>query len=550
MSEKVFTPIEMLEKWVKKDPQKIFLKQPINREILSFSWQETWDEARKVADYLSKQNFPKGSHIALMSKNCAHWIICDLGIWMAGHVSIPLYPNLNPETIRQILDHSESKLLFVGKLDGWNNMKSGVPEKTPMISFPHKLYKTDSSLKDWDQVIKEPIVENKIYRPSLEEIATIIYTSGTTGLPKGVVHSFGSYATAISHAVKELNLLPSERIFSYLPLSHVAERLLAEAWALYCGGTIFFAENLDTFKDDLLIAKPTIFLAVPRIWSKFQEGILKKLPQAKLNLLLNIPLVNLLIKKKIRAGLGLSDARNACSGAAAIPKTLIEWYKKLGINIQEAYGMTENFAYSHFNRHDCIEVGSVGQTFPLVDCKISDQGEILVKSPGSMLGYYKMPKESQEMFDGGYLKTGDQGEITSKGFLKITGRVKDLFKTSKGKYVAPSPIELKISSSPILENVCLVGSGLPQPIAICVLSEIGKQMSKNEVESELQKILKETNGTLDDHERVKKIFLVKEAWTVENNFLTPSMKIKRNMVEKKYLSVVENLKSPSAIVWE
>ena len=523
------SPLEMLYKWEQEKPEEIYLSQPIDGTWHHWSWKEFGIEVRKMASYLKSLDLPMGSKIALLSKNCAHWMMTDMAVMMSGHISVPLYPNLNAETLAKILAHSESKLLFVGKLDNFNDMKSGIPTGMDCITFPFYA----ENYQRWDNLTKEiePMQEN-IIRES-NELATIIYTSGTTGTPKGVMHKFYNFSFATTNAVQTL-VLSNEVFFSYLPLCHIAERLLVQMGSLYSGGRVYFAESLDTFADNLAAASPTVFLGVPRIWTKFQQGILTKLPQNKLNILLSIPLISSLIKSKIKKGLGLHNTRNTFTGAAPTPVALIKWFARLGINIQEAYAMTENTCYSHVSYSNNINVGYVGQALPKCDVKLSAHKEILIKHDALMDGYYKMEKETKETIVDGWLHTGDEGEIDENGFLKITGRVKDLFKTSKGKYVAPSPIEMRLSANKNIEQVCVVGTGLPQPIAIIVLSERGKNKSKEDLISSLITTLEVVNPKLDSHEKIHNFIVVAEEWTVENKLLTPTMKIKRNAIEKIY----------------
>jgi long-subunit acyl-CoA synthetase (AMP-forming) len=458
-------------------------------------------------------------------------MMTDLAIMMSGHVSVPLYPNLNAESLAKILKHSEAKLLFVGKLDNYTDMKSGVPTDMTCISFP--FYFED--YPKWDEVTRDiTAVQENIIRDE-QEIATIIYTSGTTGDPKGVMHKFYNFSFATTNAVNSLHL-DNAVFFSYLPLCHIAERLLVQMGSVYSGGRVYFAESLDTFATNLSEASPSVFLGVPRIWTKFQQGILTKLPQNKLNILLSIPIISTLIKKKIKKGLGLSKARNIFTGAAPTPVTLIKWFARLGINIQEAYAMTENTCYSHVSLRNKIKIGFVGQALPFCDVKLSERKEILIKHDALMDGYYKDDQETNKTIIDGWLHTGDEGSIDKDGFLKITGRVKDLFKTSKGKYVAPSPIEMKLSANKNIEQVCVVGIGVPQPIAIVVLSEGGKLKSREDLINSFTTTLQLVNHKLDGHEKIHNLIIVKEDWTVKNELLTPTMKIKRNAIEKIYQS--------------
>jgi len=525
------SPLEMLYKWEQEKPNETYLSQPINGIWHHWTWKDFGIEVRKMATYLKSLDLPKESKIALLSKNCAHWMMADMAIMMSGHISVPLYPNLNSETLGKILHHSGSRLLFVGKLDNYVDMQPGVPSDIDCISFP--FYAED--YPRWDELTKDVIPFSDNIIRGEEELATIIYTSGTTGDPKGVMHKFYNFSFATTNAV---NILPleEESFFSYLPLCHIAERLLVQMGSLYSGGRVSFAESLETFSNNLVEVSPTVFLGVPRIWTKFQQGILTKLSQKRLNILLSIPLISYFIKKKIKKGLGLDRARNVFTGAAPTPIALINWFSRLGINIQEAYAMTENTCYSHVSFRDNIKIGSVGQALPFCDVKLSKDKEILIKHDALMDGYYKMKEETNKTIINGWLHTGDEGAIDANGFLTITGRVKDLFKTSKGKYVAPSPIEMRISADKNIEQVCVVGTGLPQPIAIVVLSDRGKDKSSESLLLSLNKNLVLVNQKLDGHEKIHNFVVVREEWTVENKLLTPTMKIKRNAVEKLYNS--------------
>jgi long-chain acyl-CoA synthetase len=531
------SPLAMLYHWEKEIPGKVYLKQPINGIWHEWTWQDVAGEVRQLAASLQALEMPPNSHIAILSKNCAHWIICDLAIMMAGHVSIPLYPNLQQESVQQILERSESVVLFIGKLDQWDAVKDGVSQNIKRIAFP---FCNHENCETWSDFIgqAQPMQRDIDRKPT--DLCSIIYTSGTVGTPKGAMFSFEAFAFAAQHAIERLGFSNSDRFFSYLPLSHVAERMLVEMVSLYTGGEVSFSESLQSFGQNLAAARPTIFLGVHRIWSKFQQGILAKFPQKKLEILLKVPVLAYFIKKKIREGLGLDKTRMALTGAAPTPPALIEWFRRIGINIQEAYAMTENCCYSHVTLKENIKIGFVGQPLPHCEVRLGEGNEIQMKHKALMRGYYKDPEKSIEVFtDDGFLKTGDEGFIDEEGFLKITGRIKDLFKTAKGKYVAPSPIEMKISANAIVEQVCVVGSGLVQPMAIITLSETGRKKSVEEISALLKDTLQGTNESLDAHEKMKKIIIVKELWLVENNLLTPSLKIKRNENEKRYAPYYE-----------
>jgi long-chain acyl-CoA synthetase len=525
-------PLELFYRYEKERADKCYMRQPVGREWHNFTWEKVGQEARKMAAAIKKMDLPEKSHIALISKNCAHWIIADLAIWMAGHISIPLYPTLASDTIAHILKHSESKFVFVGKLDDWQGQKDGVPADMLKICFP---FWKNEGCTEWDEFIGDtaPMTESPV-RPG-SDISTIIYTSGTTGLPKGVVHTFESISFPMVEAIKEFELTPADRFLSYLPLSHIAERLLIEIGSLYSGGVVTFVDSLDSFAQTLKETKPTIFLAVPRIWTKFQLGILEKMPAKKLNLFLKIPILKSIVKKKIQAGLGLDEVRYAITGAAPISKDLLLWFDKLGIQILEVYGMTENFGFATFNLPRKMKYGTIGPAWDNGEVKIGENDEIMTRSKATMQGYYKDPEKTAEVLcEDGWLKTGDKGSFDKDGFLRITGRVKDLFKTAKGKYVAPTPIENLFSMCEMIEQVCVVGSGIPQPLGLVVLSEIGKQLDKGNLEMTLKELLQEVNAKVENFERLNNIVVLKDEWSIETGILTPTLKIKRNIVESKY----------------
>jgi len=548
-------PLERFYHWEKHTPSKICFTQPMgDGVVLDITWQEAGKQVRAMAAYLLKIGVKPGDTVALISKNCAHWVMADLAIWMAGAVSVPLYPTLTAESVRQILEHSEARYLFVGKLDDWPAMAPGVPNDVSCISFP---LSPENEFPTWNEIVESSDIIQDSPSRSHTELATIIYTSGTTGMPKGVMHTFNSIASGASQAANIYEASPDDRVLSYLPLSHVAERMVVEMMQLYQGMHVFFAESLDTFAADLQRAKPTIFFAVPRIWAKFQAGIFAKMDEQKLNLLFKIPLVSRAIKNKLREALGLNEARLCFSGAAPISGSLLSWYKRLGIEILEVYGMTENMGYSHSTRQGGGRVGYVGQANPTVEVKIGDGGEVLVRSPTNMIGYYKEPEKSREALnEEGFLHTGDVGVTEPDGNLKITGRIKEIFKTSKGKYVAPFPIESKLLADGHVEQVCVVGSAMPQPIALVALSEsdlaaLQNGESRESIHHDLLKLYDQVNATLDPHEKLKTIVVTNGEWSIENGIMTPTLKIKRNVLESRYEDRIENwYDSKEKVQWE
>ncbi|MDG5500474.1 AMP-binding protein [Marinobacter sp. BGYM27] len=548
-------PLEMIYHWETAKAEDIYMTQPTGGgQVVDYTWRRAVGEARRMASYLKSLNLPAGSRIGIMSKNCAHWIMSDWAIWMAGHVSVPLYPTLNADTVRYTIEHSGLEVLFVGKLDDWETMKPGVPENVLCLSYP---LSPKNDFKSWDDIVsKFPPLEENVERDP-KELATLVYTSGSTGRPKGVMLDFASLGYAAAGGIDALEVTPNERMLSYLPLSHVFERFVVELGSMHSGFRLYFAESLDTFVNDLKRAQPTLFLAVPRIWTKFQHGVFEKMPQKKLQKLLRIPVLNRVIKKKILTNLGLQHVKFAGSGSAPLSHDILDWYRGLGLELLEGYGMSENFAYSHMTKPGRARTGYVGEALPGVEVKISDIGEVLVKSPATMNGYYKDEEKTRETFsEDGFLRTGDKGEIDELGRLKLTGRIKEIFKTSKGKYVAPAPIENRLMSHPDIEMVCVSGANYPQPHCLVMLSEEAQRKTadeafRKELETSFASLLKDVNQAVDPHEQLKFIAVVKDEWNIENDFLTPTMKLKRNVVEDAYKRDLDSwYEQRQSVIWE
>ena len=527
-------------------PGQLFLSEPVAGSYKNFTWAEAGQQVRKMAAALNAMGLGKDDKVAILSKNCAHWIMADLAISFAGCVSVPMYPNMTPDSIQQILEHSEAKAIFFGKLDGADQMRKGVPENLIVICFPFYLEK---NTQNWDDLIAEqqPVEGNPVKDPMA--LATIIYTSGTTGQPKGVMHNFHAVGFAVDKFLNHIHQIKKEIFFSYLPLCHVAEKMLVKCGAIFTGSTIYFVESQDTFNANLVHTQPTVFLAVPRIWEKMQEGVLSKMPQKKLSTLLSIPIISSIIKKAIKKKLGLSKARFIFTGASPISVALQEWFAKLDIIILEAYGMTENSALSHANRVGLHKFGTVGQSYTDVEVRLSAENEVQVKSEASMLGYFKEPQLTAESFEEGFLKTGDEGSIDEKGYLTITGRIKDQFKTSKGKYIMPAPIENKLLEHPLISQACVVGSGMSSPFVLCTLAPTAELPAG--LDEELSGFLEQINKKLDHHERLSKVVICKEEWSIPNGLLTPTLKIKRKSIESYYGNNYDQwLKEEKKIIFE
>jgi long-chain acyl-CoA synthetase len=531
--------LQRLYHWEKTAASRVAFTQPTGGgAVRDYTWGQVMGEVRRMATHLQSVGLQPGDKVALLAKNTAHWMMSDWAIWLAGCVSVPLYPTLAPTTIRQILEHSEAKLLFVGKLDGWKGMKPGIPVGLPCISLPLAPDDARNAYPGWDELIaKAQPLQGSPVRPA-DELATIMYTSGTTGAPKGVMHTFGAFAQAVAQGLRRVPLDSDARMLSYLPLSHVVERALVEHGQLATGMHVYFAEGLETFTADMQRARPTVFFSVPRLWVKFQQAINAKMPQAKLDRLLGIPILGGIVRRKILKTLGLDQCRFAAGGAAPMPPDLLTWYARLGLRLAEGYGMTENLGASHISTGNVQDVGTVGVPYEDVQCRIDPvTGEIQIRCPWTMLGYYKEDALTREALTAdGWLRTGDKGREDPQGRLKITGRVKDLFKTSKGKYVAPAPIEDKLVMHNAVEACCVTGANLGQPLALVMLNPDAVKKSadaagKAELEASLATHIQHINEGLDPHEQLDCIVLMAEAWTVDNDIITPTFKVKRNRIE-------------------
>lgn len=542
----IVSPLSMLYDREIETPNEVYLTQPVNGEFVDYTWAQTINIARRLATKISSFAYPSGSRIAILAKNSVEWVVCDIAIMMAGHISVPIFSTAGKDTIEYVLGHAECEMMFVGKLDSYNAVSASNTAKITTVAFPYQGIDADYQWKDFIDV---PPIEGKP-SPDMNDIVTIIYTSGSTGQPKGVVHTYNTICWAARNSIVALSISSGDRIMSYLPLAHITERAIVELASFYSGMKLHFVESLETFTRDVKHCQPTLFISVPRLWTKFQLGVLAKVPQKKLNLLLSIPFVGKKVAAKIRNELGFASTRVWASGSAPLAPSTIEWFESIGVEISEGWGMTENSAYGTGSvpfRKD--KIGAIGKAYEGVDIRIADDGEIQVKSPCNMIGYYKDQEKTSGVFTNDlYLRTGDRGKIDEDGYVFITGRLKDIFKTEKGKYVAPAPIESKLMENSIIEQVCVTGTGLPQPIALLVLSEEARQYSKDIVSQNLLETIEKVNATLESHQTLDRILVFKQEWSIENDLLTPTLKVKRHVIEEKFVQQIAAQHSDK-VVW-
>ncbi|HDM8174998.1 TPA: AMP-binding protein [Vibrio harveyi] len=544
-------PNEMILKWAEERPNEVYLKQIINRQFVEFTYAEVADKALKLVTALRNLGVQPGEKVALVSKNCAEWFICDLAMMLGDYVSVPIFPTAGADTIDYCVTHSESKALIGGKLDDPAATQQVIDSMPDLISIALPYDTAPKCQYQFTEIIAD--VEPSAERPQHhdDKLMSLVYTSGTSGLPKGAMLTYGAFSWSVQQLINHIGIQENDRLFSYLPLAHITERVYIFGSSIMGGVTTAFPESLDTFIEDVKMHRPTLFISVPRLWTLFQQRIQDKLPQKKLNILLKIPFVNSLIKKKLADGLGLDQARVLGCGSAPVSPALLEWYRSVGLNITEAWGMTESFAYSTLNypfRAD--KIGSVGNAGPGIELKIADDDEIMVRGKGLFSGYYKNDIATQESFDSeGWLHTGDIGSIDADGYLTIQGRKKDTFKTAKGKFVAPVPIEKKLFEYSRVEMMCLIGLGLPAPILLVVPHDF-PHFDKERYARTTRKVVARMNQELESHEQIKGVLMIQDPWSIENGILTPTLKIKRHVLEQKYHEIGHNWPKGELVVWE
>jgi len=556
LSESLPSIIEKFYQHERDNADRVFLRQPVGDNWIEMTYSEAGREARKVATELSNMGLLPGDHVGILSKNCRHWVITDLAIMMAGLVSVSYYPSLPKDQLAEVIDLSDIKALFIGRLEKWGDRGETIDESIKVIRFPH--YQGDAKVdigEEWSQLIanSEPLKGNPT--PDLNSVWTIKYTSGTTGTPKGVVHLHRTPALLISNEIKTnwigVFKLSHPKYFSYLPLNHISERMGVEVPAIYGCGSISFAENLESFFNNLKDVQPVFFFAVPRIWTKFYQGVTAKIPESKLNLLLKIPVVSSLVKRKLLNSIGLGNVKVAATGAAITPAFIKDFYGRLGIHLIEAYGMTETCGSITNAPDPKAPQDSVGQAVPGAKLRVDKEtGEILMSTPYMMAGYYNNQQKTAEVLEDGWLQSGDKGVIDDQGYVRITGRVKDAFKTAKGSYVTPNPMEEFIAGNKYVEQVCVAGLGIPQPIAIINLGEAATGQTQEIIAASLLKTIGELNPTRAKFEHISTVVVQREAWSDQNGFLTPTLKVKRSKLDEtfgeKYLDWHE---SSDPVIW-
>ena len=522
------TPLDYFYYWEEKTPTDIFLRQSLgNGQWKEYSWSEVGERVRKIASFIHSRNLLPQSKIALWSANSADWIMVDLAIMLSGHISVPLFPNQSVKAANHVLKECDVSLMFVGecgqeqKFAEWNTTNvTLVGMHGCSIAVDHNLAQIQQT---FGLVLSNP-------RAELDSLMTIVYSSGTTSMPKGVIHLYSAPAKVTPSIAREFKISREEgyraSLFSFLPLAHMAERALVEFTGLYSNACISFSAGLDDFSDEIVSVQPTFFFAVPRLWEKFKMSVDSKIPPEAQAALSEED------KHKIRYMLGLSRADMILSSSAPLQPKVHQWYLNMGIKVREVYGMTETFATGTGCFEDIPASGTVGKPIgDIVEVKLSDENEILMRSEGMMFGYYRAEEKTLSVLKGGWFHTGDCGTYDENGNLVVTGRKGDEFKTAKGKFIHPVPLEKCFSGVPEIEQFIVVGQGLNQPILLATRSESACLLTNSELRDKLKHYLSKINTTLAPYERISHILITRAAWTIDNGMLTPTLKYHRKTIE-------------------
>ena len=564
-------------------------------KYISVSHKETLDAVDKASQGLIALNLAKGDRVALLSENCYEWVIADLAILSAGMINVPVYATLPAKQIEYILRDCEARAIFVStpeQLEKIESMRADLPSLSHVILF-EAVATTQSAVTLKELIAKgasspqEQGFRDRIATIGKYDWASIIYTSGTTGDPKGVILNHWNFVSNVLSVMKIFELGPVDRCLSFLPLSHVFERTGGYYVMMYSGATIAYAESIDTVPQNLLEVAPTVMVSVPRLYEKMYARIMdtvtsgsavkkamffwaiqvgKKYVHQKLEKRLKratktqYNIANRLVFRKLQARTG-GKLRFFISGGAPLSREIAEFFYAAGLPVLEGYGLTETSPVITLNTFESFKFGTVGKPVPGVTVRIAEDGEILAKGPNIMLGYYKKPELTNEVLDGAWFYTGDIGYLDDDGFLTITDRKKDIIVTAGGKNVAPQPIENLLKTNKYIAEAVIIGNRRKFVSAIIVPNlenvrafataagvsyEDNADLVKNpKITQKLHDEIEEMSEHLASFERIKKFILVDKDFTIEDNELTPTLKVKRAIIERKFTDQIDALYAAS-----
>lgn len=519
------------------NPDRLWLRERNGDQFTNWTWRKAAEEVVAVASWLEQKYNRQTTNIALLSRNRAHWFFADFAIIMSGNVSVPMFTTLSKSHAEYILDFADVKLLFLGETMNWHDVRTVLPEDVEIVTLPG--VECDLPHTKWDDIVALYDGATLEYQADYDDLISIVFTSGTTGVPKGALQSHRSMLAPVRRIHTKVDLPGNARAFSYLPLAHIAERQLVEFYAIVYAAEVTFNESLETLVRDLNEARPDYLFGAPRVWEQLQQGVIASFGSAE-KMAAAMAGDREAIASKIRENLGLQNAKWLISGAAPAPPAMLEWYAELGLSVVEGYGQTEAMGLIGSTATE-IRSGSIGKPIEGVEVLIGENDELLIRADGLSPGYYKRPEKTAELWQDGWLHTGDKARIDEDGFIFLSGRVKDYFKTIHGKFVAPAPVENHFAGCAVVGQVCLLGRGYSKTVMVCVLADHATAMEKNAVESEIREQISAVNEDLYHHARIGAVLLTKEPWTIENGMLTPTLKIRRDEVESVFGAKAEPL---------
>ena len=527
--------------WAEATPDQVWLRDLHQDGSNDYTWQDASQRINAVAVTL-EERFGSGANIALLSENCAHWCMADLAVIASGNVTVAMFTSLPRPTAEYILDFTETKAIFVGQTSNWAAVSEVLPEGIAIFTLPG--IEIDQPHHKWEDLLSAGSGREPNYQCKPDDLISLVFTSGTTGVPKGVMQTHLSNIIPMRRADDMFKVEGIPRLFSYLPLAHIAERQIVEFSSIIRCGEISFSQSPATLASDMQRTKPHIFFGAPRVWEQFQQAIIAKfggreaLDQAMANDKQGTG-------KMIVDSLGLSEVVYCLTAAAPTPPALIQWFEDAGLRLMEGFGQTEAMGVI-LSTDEHRRIGSIGKPCTGVEYRLTDESELILKADGCTPGYYKMPEKTAELIQDGWLYTGDKARVDEDGFLYITGRVKDYFKTIQGKYVAPPPIEGKFAINSHAEQQCLLGRGYSKTVMVTVLSAEAQAQDASKVEAAILETITEINNGIEKHARIGAIIIDIEAWSIENEILTPTLKIRREKVEQRYGEKAESLARESA----
>jgi long-chain acyl-CoA synthetase len=519
---------EYLNQWNQQCPDKMWLRERTGDEFRDWSWGEAFIEINALAAWEESHFEGTGHCIGLLSRNRPHWYFADLGSIAAGNVVVPMFTTLAGEVADYVMSFTDMKLLFVGETENWEQVRQVLPEGIQLVCLPG--VELEEEHLRWEDIVAPYRGKQPCYQCQADDLISLVFTSGTTGVPKGVMQTHASNIIPVTRFSEAFAVEIGSRYFSYLPLSHIAERQIVEGSSLINCGEVHFNENLGTLLRDLPQCRPHVMFGPPRVWEQLQQGIIAQFgSQAAVDAALEADAEG--VGKMIREKLGLDQAGYLLTAAAPTPPALIHWYDRFGIKLMEGFGQTECMG-PIVSSASARRIGSIGKAMPGVEVRISDQGELQVKAAGCSPGYYKMPEKTAETFVDGWVYTGDKVKVDEDGFYYITGRVKDYFKTMQGKFVAPTLLENTFAENPYTEQICLLGRGYSKTVMTCVLSALAQQQPRDVIEASLRERVEAVNAEVEKHARIGAVVVSDQPWSIENGVLTPTMKIRRERVEE------------------